>query len=60
MAKPEMPPVGVTLSSDVEYLEGRPNPYRARVRWIDPATKRRKSKSECVAALDEARHGSMA
>jgi len=44
----QMPPMGVSLSTDVEYLKGRPSPYRARVRWIDPATKLRKSKSECA------------
>ncbi|GAA4719147.1 tyrosine-type recombinase/integrase [Phytohabitans rumicis] len=41
-----MPPIGVSLSSDVEIREGRPKPYRARVRWIDPATGQRRSKSE--------------
>lgn len=32
----------------------RPNPYRARVRWFDPATKRRLSLSEGKADEDEA------
>jgi integrase len=41
-------PIGVSLSADVEYREGRSEPYRARVRWVDPATRRRKSKSESV------------
>jgi hypothetical protein len=54
MARPELPPVGVSMSADVEVLDGRPKPYRARVRWIDPATGRRKSKSECVATLEAA------
>jgi integrase len=49
-------PVGVSLSADIEYRPDRPEPYRARVRWIDPATKRRKSKSQACpserAALD--------
>jgi integrase len=49
MSAPSQPPIGVTLSSDVEYRAGRPNPYRARVRWIDPVTKRRQSKSESFA-----------
>ena len=44
------------LSADIEYRADRPEPYRARVRWIDPATKRRKSKSQACsseqAALD--------
>jgi len=39
-------PIGISLSADVEYREGRSQPYRARVRWVDPATRRRKSKSE--------------
>ncbi|GII65650.1 integrase [Sphaerisporangium krabiense] len=47
-------PVGIALSSDVEHRPGRPNPYRARVRWFDPATKRRKSKSESVDTLEAA------
>ena len=41
-------PVGVSLSADIEYRPTRPEPYRARVRWTDPATKRRKSKSHGV------------
>jgi integrase len=49
-------PVGVPLSADVEYRIDRPEPYRARVRWVDPTTKRRKSKSQACsteqAALD--------
>jgi hypothetical protein len=46
MAKPELLPVGIALSSDVEHRAGRPNPFRARVRWVDPVTKQRHSKSE--------------
>ena len=49
-------PLAVSLSADIEYRADRPEPYRARVRWIDPATKRRKSKSYACssqqAALD--------
>jgi integrase len=49
-------PLGVPLSADIEYRADRLEPYRARVRWIDPATKRRKSKSQAPsseqAALD--------
>ena len=44
----ELPPIGVSLSSDVEHRPGRPHPYRARVRWVDPVTRDRKSKSESV------------
>jgi hypothetical protein len=47
-------PVGVSLSSDIEYREGRPNPHRARVRWIDPVTLRRKSLSESMETADTA------
>lgn len=47
-------PVGVSLSSDIEYREGRPNPYKARVRWIDPVTHRRKSLSESAETADTA------
>lgn len=55
MAAPETPPIGVRLSSDVEDLgEGRTNRYRARVRWIDPVNRRRKSKSECVETVEQA------
>jgi integrase len=43
--KPEQWPVGVSLSADVEYRADRPEPYRARVRWIDASSKRRRSKS---------------
>lgn len=46
MGSKEMPPIGFSLSSDVEHREGRRRPYRARVRWVEPATRRRQSKSE--------------
>ncbi|WP_248964549.1 tyrosine-type recombinase/integrase [Sphaerisporangium perillae] len=42
----ELPPIGVSLASDVEHRPGRPHPYRARVRWTDPVSNERKSKSE--------------
>lgn len=54
MTKPESMPIGVPLSADVEYRPGRPRPYRARVRWVDPHTKRRLSKSEAFGADDAA------
>ena len=55
MVSPELPPVGVRVSSDVEDLgESRHNRYRARVRWVDPTTGRRKTKSECVNSLEDA------
>jgi len=49
-------PLAVSLSADIEYRADRPEPYRARVRWIDLATKGRRSKSQACsseqAALD--------
>ncbi|GAB2749913.1 site-specific integrase [Salinifilum aidingensis] len=48
------PPVGANLSSDVEHREGRRAPYRARVRWIDPTSKKRRSRSEAFATREEA------
>ncbi|GAA4470305.1 tyrosine-type recombinase/integrase [Phytohabitans houttuyneae] len=48
------PPLGVSLSADVEVRPGRPKPHRARVRWIDPATGRRTSKSESFEELEQA------
>src|SRR6266536_3025176 len=54
MNKPQMQPIGVPLSSDVELREGRPKPYKARVRWIDPTTKQRRSKSEAFGTPEEA------
>ncbi|MGC5244192.1 tyrosine-type recombinase/integrase [Streptomyces albogriseolus] len=54
MAEKAIVPVGVRLSTDIEYRPDRPNPYRARVRWVDPATKRRLSLSEGKADEDEA------
>ena len=48
------PQIGVKLTSDVEYLENRPTPYRARVRWIDPETRERRSLSNSCVGSDEA------
>lgn len=39
-------PLGVTIRGDIEHRPDRPQPYRARVRWMDPATRQRRSKSE--------------
>jgi hypothetical protein len=49
------PPIGISLSSDIEYRPGRALPYRARVRWVDPTTKKRPSRSEQFATEDEAK-----
>ncbi len=46
MAAAERPPISVDLSTDVEHRPDRAQPYRARVRWVDPSTKKRRSKSE--------------
>ena len=54
MGQPEMPPVGVSLAADVEHREDRRQPYRARVRWVDPATKRRRSRSESFGTAEAA------
>ncbi|MBK3565220.1 site-specific integrase [Streptomyces sp. MBT62] len=54
MAEKAIVPVGVRLSTDIEYRPDRPHPYRARVRWFDPTTKRRLSLSEGKADEDEA------
>lgn len=48
------PPPGIQYSEDIEIRKAR-NPFRARVRWVDPATKRRRSKSDMFATEDEAR-----
>ena len=37
-------PLGISLSADIEERSGEA--YRARVRWVDPTTKRRISKSQ--------------
>ncbi|MFC9488235.1 tyrosine-type recombinase/integrase [Streptomyces hydrogenans] len=50
----ETVPVGVRLSTDVEYRPDRANPYRARVRWFDPTSKRRRSLSEGKDSEEEA------
>ncbi|MFC4050058.1 tyrosine-type recombinase/integrase [Actinomadura syzygii] len=54
MSRREQIPVGVSLSADIEYRAGRPRPYRARVRWVDPSTRRRRSVSESAEDEDQA------
>jgi integrase len=51
----QSPPVGVKLSTDIEYRDGNPNPYRARVRWFEPGTKQRRSRSEMLPTEEAAR-----
>lgn len=49
------PPAGVTLQTDVEYRPGAAvNGYRARVRWYEPSTRQRRSKSDTFPTEDEA------
>ncbi|MEW1914493.1 site-specific integrase [Kitasatospora sp. NPDC085895] len=48
------PPLGVKLSTDIEYRPQYPSPYRARVRWADPTTGRRPSRSEMFTTEDAA------
>ena len=36
-------PVAVSLSAGIEVREGLADAFRARVRWTDPHTKKRKS-----------------
>ena len=46
MTDPITLPIGVELRSNVEHRPDRAKPYKARVRWTDPTTKRRQSTSE--------------
>jgi integrase len=48
------PPLGVSLSVDIEHRPDRRAPFRARVRWVDPATKRRQSRSEAFQTQEQA------
>jgi integrase len=51
---PENSPIGIRLSSDVEFLgTGRTHPYRARVRWS--VNGQRRSKSFCAPSLEAAK-----
>lgn len=53
MAEPKnrkTPPIGVPLSKDVER---RAYGFRARVRWTDPATKERRSRTSVVRTMEE-------
>ncbi|MEU3602744.1 tyrosine-type recombinase/integrase [Streptomyces sp. NPDC006798] len=54
MTHTEAVPLGVRVAGDIEHRPDRPSPYRARVRWIDPVSKRRRSLSEGKDTLDEA------
>lgn len=54
MARPELPklpPIGVRLSTD---FEARGSGFRARVRWTDPTTKERQSRTRYVTSTADA------
>ena len=46
MNRANQPPIGVALSIDVEYRPERSKPHKARVRWSDPQSGKRRSLSE--------------
>lgn len=48
-------PVGVTVRGDIEIRRGVTEVYRARVRWPDPVTGQRRSKSETFSDDEAAR-----
>ncbi|MFI9202166.1 tyrosine-type recombinase/integrase [Streptomyces sp. NPDC053048] len=54
MVHVEQLPIAVPLSPDIEHRPDRPLPYRARVRWVDPHTRERRSLSESSATIDQA------
>ncbi|MFF0527777.1 tyrosine-type recombinase/integrase [Nocardia amikacinitolerans] len=49
----DLAPLGVELRTDIEVRD-RAKPFRARVRWIDPATKKRPSVSESFGTREDA------
>ena len=51
MSTPQQLPLGVVVTSDIEERADR---FRARVRWIDPVTKQRRSKSKATGTVEEA------
>ena len=48
------PPPGLSLQGDIEYRPDRPLSYRARVRWTNPVTSTRHSKSEAFVGRTQA------
>lgn len=48
------PPIGVKLAADIEERSDRLTPFRARVRWTDPITSRRPSRSQHCETREEA------
>lgn len=47
-------PVGIQVRGDIEERPDRPQPFRARIRWTDPAANGRRSKSESFTDRDAA------
>jgi integrase len=54
MSHIERLPVAVPLPADIEHRPDRAQPYRARVRWIEPHTKRRTSPSQSHGTEEQA------
>ncbi len=52
MSTPQLPPMGVPVACDIEVREDRRKAYRARARWVDPATGRRISRSCAAETLE--------
>lgn len=47
-------PVGLSLSTNVEFRGDRRKPFKARARWVDPTSGKRQSTSESFADKDDA------
>jgi integrase len=54
MVRPVEIPVGITLSTNVEYRNDRPKPFKARIRWVNAISGTRESISESFLTNDEA------
>ncbi|GAA2230462.1 hypothetical protein GCM10010232_15980 [Streptomyces amakusaensis] len=54
MSYTEAAPLGVRAAGDIGYRPDRASPYRARVRWFEPVSRRRRSLSEGKETHDEA------
>jgi hypothetical protein len=48
-------PLAVPLSQDIEHRPGSKRPYKTRVRWVDPQSKRRRSVAQ-MRSTEEAAH----
>lgn len=54
MARQIEAPVGLSLSTDVEFRGDRRKPFKARARWVDPVSRKRQSMSESFIDKDDA------